>query len=327
MGLAWWWLTLLLVLAVLVVAGLGWWFAGRDKAARDAVLVANSRRLTRLPAYRAALSRQRVRLAGIAGLLAVVLLPLAVAAGRPGTTETIDPSKNNRDIMLCLDVSGSMYSTDRAVLENFSEIVTSFRGERIGLVLFNNQSVTAFPLTDDYDLVSEQLKGYAEGFSLFGSGEYDPTSGTYNERIVASSLVPDGLASCVLNFDHADRERPRAIILGTDNDVHGEGVYTLDEATQLAKDRNVRVYALNPLPLGSSHTELSSATEETGGRTWGLDQPGATTEVTDNIDELESARLPDVAPVHVRTDLPRAWIVLSLLGLLVLYPLLWRWRR
>ena len=53
MGLAWWWLTLLLVLAVLVVAGLGWWFAGRDKAARDAVLVANSRRLTRLLAYRA----------------------------------------------------------------------------------------------------------------------------------------------------------------------------------------------------------------------------------------------------------------------------------
>lgn len=327
MGLAFWWLTLLLVLAVLAVAALGWWRAGRDTAARDAVLVAHSRRLTRLPAYRAAIGRQKVRLASIAALLAVVLLPLAVAAGRPGTTETIDPEKNNRDIMLCLDVSGSMYSTDRAVLENFSEIVKSFRGERIGLVLFNNQAVTAFPLTDDYDLVSEQLAGYAEGFTLFGGSEYDPTSGTFNERILASSLVPDGLASCVENFDHAEEDRPRAIILGTDNDVHGDGVYTLDEATELAKERKIRVYALNPLAIGSDHTELSAATEETGGRTWGLDQPGATDEVTKNIEKLEAARLPDVAPVHVRTDLPRVWLVLSLIGLVVLYPLLWRWRR
>ena len=42
MGLAFWWLTLLLVLAVLALAGLGWWRAGRDTAARDAVLVALS---------------------------------------------------------------------------------------------------------------------------------------------------------------------------------------------------------------------------------------------------------------------------------------------
>ena len=139
--------------------------------------------------------------------------------------------------------------------------------------------------------------------------------------------MPDGLASCVENFDHADEDRPRAIILGTDNDVHGDGVYTLDEATELAKERKIRVYALNPLAIGSDHTELSAATEETGGRTWGLDQPGATEEVTKNIEKLEAARLPDVAPVHVRTDLPRVWLVLSLIGLVVLYPLLWRWRR
>ncbi|MDN5715894.1 MAG: VWA domain-containing protein [Janibacter sp.] len=327
MGLTWWWLTLIVLLAVAVVAGLGWWFAGRDKVATDAVLVAHTRRLTRLPAYQAAVARQRARLLGLGVLIAVVVLPLAVAAGRPGTTETIDPEKNNRDIMLCLDVSGSMIRTDKAVLEDFTEIVKNFRGERIGLVLWNNQAVTAFPLTDDYDLVEEQLAGYAEGFSIFGDSQYNPTDGTFNERIYASSLSGDGLASCVYNFDHADQERPRAIILGTDNEVHGEGVYTLDEAATLAKERNVRVYGLNPLPFGSNHSELSAATEETGGRTWGLDQPGATDEVTSNIDKLEAARLPDVAPVHVRTDLPTVWLSLGLLGLLGLYPLLWWWRR
>ncbi|WP_157074904.1 VWA domain-containing protein [Janibacter limosus] len=327
MGLTWWWLTLIVLLAVAVVAGLGWWFAGRDKVDTDAVLVAHTRRLTRLPAYQAAVARQRARLLGLGLLIAIVVLPLAVAAGRPGTTETIDPEKNNRDIMLCLDVSGSMIRTDKAVLEDFAEIVKNFRGERIGLVLWNNQAVTAFPLTDDYDLVEEQLTGYADGFSIFGGSQYNPTDGTFNERIYASSLSGDGLASCVYNFDHLDQERPRAIILGTDNEVHGQGVYTIDEAAALAKERKVRVYGLNPMPFGSNHTELSAATEETGGRTWGLDQPGATDEVTSNIDKLEAARLPDVAPVHVRTDLPAVWLSLGLLGLLGLYPLLWWWRR
>lgn len=327
MGLTWWWLTLLIIVAMLVVAGIGWWIAGRDKAATDAVLVAHSRRLTRLPAYQAALSRQRIRLLGIAAVIGLTVVPMAVAAGRPGTTETIDPDKNNRDIMLCLDVSGSMIRTDKAVLEDFAEIVKNFRGERIGLVLWNNQAVTAFPLTDDYELVEEQLTGYAEGFSLFGGGEYDPTDGTFNEKILASSLVGDGLSSCVYNFDHADEDRPRAIILGTDNEVHGSGVYSLEEATTLAQERKIRVYGLNPMPYGSNHTELSAATEKTGGRTWGLDQAGATEEVTKNIEKLEAARLPDVAPVHVRTDLPTAWMSFGLLGLVVLYPLLWWWRR
>lgn len=327
MSLAWWWLTLIVLVVALVVAGLGWWLSGRDKAARDAVLVAHTRRLTALPAYRAAVARQQVRLIGVATIVGLTLLPLAVAAGRPGTEQTVDPEKRNRDIMLCLDVSGSMYATDRAMLNDFAEIVGSFRGERIGLVLFNNQAVTAFPLTDDYDLVEEQLTGYAEGFSVFSDSEYDPIAGTFNIRIPSSSLVGDGLASCVNAFDHADEERPRAIIFGTDNEEMGSGVYSLQEATQLAVDRKIRVYALNPAALKSTHAELSEATEKTGGRTWALDSPAATDEVTQNIEKLEATRVPNSSPVHVRADLPTLPMSLGLLGLLVLYPALWWWRR
>ncbi|HIZ97017.1 MAG TPA: VWA domain-containing protein [Candidatus Janibacter merdipullorum] len=327
MNLAWWWMPLVLIPVVLVIAGLGWWLAGRESAKGDSVPVAHTRRLTRLPAYRAALGRQQMRLVGLAVIVGVTLLPLTIAAARPGTEQTIDPEKRNRDIMLCLDVSGSMFATDRAVLNNFSEIVKNFEGERIGLMLFNNQTVTAFPLTDDYELVSEQLEGYADGFSYYSDSEYDPVTGTANPRIPASSLVGDGLASCVQGFDHADEERPRAVILGSDNEVHGSGVYTLGEAADLAKENNVRVYALNPMAQGSNHAQLSEATERTGGRAWALDSSGSTEDVTESIEELETARLPDVAPVHVRTDLPTVPMVLALLGLLCLYPLLWWWRR
>lgn len=326
MNLAWWWMPALLVALVLLVAGAGWWLAGRATKG-DAVLVAHTRRLTRLPAYRAALGRQRSRLLALALVFAVTLLPLTIAAARPGEEQTIDPEKRNRDIMLCLDVSGSMFATDREVLTNFAEIAKNFQGERIGLVLFNNQAVTAFPLTDDYELVSEQLQGYADGFSYLNDSQYDPIAGTANPRIPASSLVGDGLASCVDNFDHADEDRPRAIILGSDNEVHGSGVYTLGEAADLAKEKNIRAYALNPLASGTNHAQLSEAMERTGGRAWELDGLGATEDVTESIEELETERLPDVAPVHVRHDLPTVPMVLGLLGLLCLYPILWWWRR
>lgn len=326
--LTWWWLTLAALAVAVLVAALAWWRAGAVRATQEPVLVANSRRLTSLPAYRTALGRQRRRLLLLGALLGVLLIPLAVAAGRPATGDTVDPEKNKRDVVLCLDVSGSMRATDQAILENFAEIVTSFQGERIGLVLFNNQAVTAFPLTDDYELVAEQLKGYSEGFSLFGgSGEYDPDSGTWNERILASSLVPDGIASCVGSFDHLSEDRPRAMILGTDNEVHGSGVYTMDDAIAYAQKHKVRVYALNPLPSGPFHTELASATESTGGRTWALDDPSATEGVTKEIERLESARLPDSSPIFIRTDRPAIPMTLAGLGLLLYFPLLWWWRR
>ena len=327
MSLAQGWVTLLVVIAALVVAGFGWWASRRDASAREAVPVAHTRRLTRLPAYRQALVRQRVRLIGIATIIGLILLPLAVAAGRPGTQEDLDPDRRSRDIMLCLDVSGSMFATDKAMLADFAEIVTSFSGERIGLVLWNNQAVTAFPLTDDYDLVEEQLTGYADGFSVFSDSEFDPIAGTFNERNPSSSLSGDGLASCVGAFDRIEQERPRAVILGTDNEVHGQGVYSLAEATALAVERKVRVYALNPSTQPGARAELSRETNRTGGRSWDLDSPGATDEVTRSIEEIEAARLPDAEQVHVRTDRPAVPMSLGLLGLLVLYPLLWWWRR
>ena len=59
--------------------------------------------------------------------------------------------------MLCLDVSGSTLPYDREVIDTYRTLVDNFKGERIGLSIFNSTSRTVFPLTDDYELVSEQL--------------------------------------------------------------------------------------------------------------------------------------------------------------------------
>ena len=74
---------------------------------------------------------------------ALAVLPLAVAAGRPGTTETIDPSKNNRDIMLCLDVSGSMTQATKDIAKRFFILLYLFlkrNYEKIEVVFIRNHT-------------------------------------------------------------------------------------------------------------------------------------------------------------------------------------------
>ena len=328
MELTWWWLGLAVLLVILGVAGAAWASAGREQPA-DAVLVAHTRRLTALAAYRNAIARARLRLLALGALLVLSLLATAWVAARPTDARLVDPEKRNRDIMLCLDVSGSMAVTDQAILRSFADIVGGFQGERIGLVLFDSQAVTAFPLTDDYELVRTQLEEYAEGFGSYGgSAGRDPRAGTWNLNSPGTSLIPDGLASCVMAFDRQeDSTRPRAVILGTDNMVSGRGVYTHEEAFAEAKALGARVYAIDPSGFGPPHDQLVAATEGTGGRTFALDDEGAAAGITTEIERLEAARLPDTRAQYLRADTPRWPVLLLVVALLGYLPLAWRWRR
>ena len=47
---------------------------------------------------------------------------------------------------------------DSSVLTTFSEILEDFDGERVGLVAWNSAAQTIVPLTDDYDLLRDQLR-------------------------------------------------------------------------------------------------------------------------------------------------------------------------
>ena len=50
----------------------------------------------------------------------------------------------SRDIVLCLDVSGSALSYDRQIIAAYSQIARNLNGERIGLSTFNSTSKTVF---------------------------------------------------------------------------------------------------------------------------------------------------------------------------------------
>ena len=114
--------------------------------------------------------------------------------------------------------------------------------------------------------------------------------GTWNGR--GSSLIGDGLASCVKSFPATDgtaqdgqrrrtgHRRSRSVVLATDNFLSGDPIFTLDQAGALAQERDVRVYALNPgdfdygTAAGQPGALLRAAAEATGGAYYPLDSPG-----------------------------------------------------
>lgn len=332
-----WWL---LPLAA-VAAGVAVWVAlrnGRSNARRRPV--AHADRLAALPEYQAALRRYRRWLALAATALALLLVSTAVAAARPVSVDTVRPEQHNRDVMLCLDASGSMSSADAAVVDVFAELARGFDGERIGLTIFDSSAIQVFPLTDDYAYAQEQLQSAKDAFDgkPGSSGFLD---GTWSGR--GSSLIGDGLASCLSSFPGAGKsqeatggetntQRSRSVVLATDNFLSGKPIMTLDQAAALAKERSVRVYALNPGDLdygsgpGQPGAQLRTAVESTGGGYYALDRPDAVAGIVTGIEQSETSALHG-APRAVFADVPGLPLAAALLSALALCVVLCRLQR
>lgn len=311
------------LIAVAVGLALGLRRGGRSSGG-DAARVARAERLRTLPTFRRALAQRAVALSGILGLAVVASVVAGVVAARPMSAQTIQPVNTSRDIMLCLDVSGSMSEVDVEVLTVFDELLDGFEGERIGLTIFNSSPVQIFPLTDDYDFIREHLESMTRSFD-FTDRVPEHWVGTLNGD--GASLIGDGLASCAMGFDHPDDDRSRSVIFATDNEVNGASIVTLEEAAAYAATRNVRVFALNPVQ-GKDATvsaELARAAEATGGAAFGLRDTTTVSDIVSQVQEQEATELRGEAQV-VWTDTPNLWIVLLSVCLLGFVVVLWRVR-
>ena len=240
------WLIPVVLLVVAAATVLGWMLARRagERSGKKG-WVANTGFLRGLPKYQALVRRTRASLSMAVVCFIIAVIAAAVSAGAPVDRYTKYDKSSSRDIILCLDASGSMLPYDSEIGDAFKQIISHFEGERISLQLWNAYSMTMFPLTDDYEMADDVLTEMADkidrGYSQIGQNIYvtkeleaylQPTLANDDER--RASLVGDGLASCVLGFDHTDKERSRTILLATDNEVFGEGIYNLSEAIELS---------------------------------------------------------------------------------------------
>ncbi|MGO1834742.1 MAG: vWA domain-containing protein [Actinomycetaceae bacterium] len=325
----------ILVSLVVVAGGIaGWFFARSRRRPTDVTWVANSEFIRTLPRDRSRLRLMRLLLAGAAALLGLTTIAGGALAARPVDRDVVHEELTNRDIVLCLDVSGSMIEFDAEILDEFRAIVESFDGERIGLNIWNSTTRVVFPLTDDYALVEEELTHGAEVLGSYldwSNTDWEAIDaymrGTTTASSMSSSLIGDGLANCVNSFDLEDSERSRSIILATDNEVAGEPAYTLPEAAQLAEDRNITVHGLYA-SYGYSSTsgqEYRQVVEEHDGVFYELGDPGAVPAIVDQVEAEQAAELSDDVTVVV-TDRPDRWLPWAVGGMAAFLLVVWRVR-
>ena len=260
-------LTLIIVLALLLIKK-------KPPKYEDGIKVANTTWLKELPEFKKAHRKHTIFSTLTKISLVVALLSSLMLGARPYRTSTINSGLKKRDIFLCLDVSYSIYELNYALVDQLKEVVSSMQGDRFGISIFNTSTVLYVPLTDDYDFISEKLDDLKDYFLLqkdywetFRDYEYIPSdmyeqysemvyelsyldAGTLvNNHYKGSSLIGEGLASCLYSFPYLnDESRTRVIILSTDNGemANAKPIVELDEASQLCKEHDVHIFGIFP---------------------------------------------------------------------------------
>ena len=265
-------------------------------------------------------------------LLWLAWVALCASAARPQQLgEAVEPPRQARQMMLAVDLSGSMSEPDmqlgrqvvdrltaaKAVLADFLE---RREGDRIGLLVFGQRAYVLTPLTADRASVREQLRDSVVG--LAGR----------------ETALGDAIGLAVKRL----REQPqgqRVLILLTDG-VNTAGVLEPLKAAELAKAEGVRVHAIafggnggislfgmtlpgNDDPIDED--TLTRIANETGGRFFRARNTDELVGIYAELDRLEPVKAagPAVRPWRERYPWPLA-AALLLGGLALLWPERWR---
>src|SRR5580700_5077276 len=251
MSFSWPWALLALLVIPLVFAA--WWLTRRRRR-RAAV------RVTSLALVAAALpGRSRWRRRVPAGLLAAGLAVLAVGAARPQATVPV--ASSSATIMLALDVSGSMCSTDvkpnritAAERAASAFIKSQAGGPRIGLVAFAATAVVLVPPTADTNQLLSAIGGLTSSFgTAIGEGILTSLDAIAQ---VDPSVAPTGATAS----RHRGASYANDVIVVLTDGSNNRGIAPQTAATQAA-DRGVRVFTIgygtdNPAPLACSSTQF-----------------------------------------------------------------------
>lgn len=170
---------------------------------------------------------------------------LIAALARPQIKDVQSRTKGQGiDIVLCMDVSGSMLSKDflpnrLAVSKQVAaEFVKGRPIDQIGLVIFAGESFTQFPLSSDHAGLLEQINGITSGMLEDGT------------------VIGEGLAKSVERLS-SSKSKSKIIILLTDGNEQPPDTRIIDPLTalEIAKAKSVKVYTIGMGVLGGTSVE------------------------------------------------------------------------
>jgi len=246
-----------------------------------------------------------------------------IAMARPQyKTEEQQAEGDGLDIILCLDVSGSMTAQDflpnrmEAAKKVAIDFIDKRITDRIGIVIFSGESFTQCPLTTDKAVLIAAVEGIRNGLLEDGTS------------------IGDGLATSVDRL-RSSKSKSKVVILLTDGENNG-GLIGPANAKEIAKAYGVKVYTIGvgtdgyaPTPTNTpmgvvmqqqkvsiDEKLLTEIANETGGRYFRAKDNEGLQNIYKLIDTLEKSKV-TITQFTRYTERYFPFVMLGLMMLLV----------
>ncbi len=208
------------------------------------------------------------------------------------------------DIVLCIDVSGSMTAQDFKPnrLEAAKNVAIDFVNrrltDRMAVVIFSGESFTQCPLTSDRNVLIAAIQNIRNGLLEDGTA------------------IGSGLSTSVDRIRNS-KSKTKVVLLLTDGENNG-GLIDPKTAKEIAKAFSVRVYTIGvgsegyaPQPVNTElgvmvqrqkvsidEKLLNEIANETGGKYYRARDNESLEEIYKNIDALEKSKIELISTVH-----------------------------
>lgn len=268
------------------------WYISSYQKKQSSVMISGTSHLAGLSSWKTTMRH----LPFILRMLALVCLIVALARPQKRNDEEM-VSGEGVDIILCVDVSGSMLAQDltpnrlEAAKNVAANFVDSRPTDRIGLVIFSGESFTLTPITTDKAVLKTQIFNVRSGLLEDGTA------------------IGSGLATSVDRL-RSSKSKSKVVILLTDGENNG-GMIDPNTAKEIAKSIGVRVYTIGvgtdgyaPIPVQTiggivmqrekvniDEKLLKQIADETGGKYFRAKDNEGLANIYSEIDKLEKSRI------------------------------------
>ena len=214
------------------------------------------------------------------------------------------------DIVLCMDVSGSMGSNDilpsrmEAAKKVAEEFVLNRPVDRIGLVIFSGESFTQCPITTDRNTLIAQIQSLES-----------------RKYLADGTVIGEGLATAVDRLSKSG-STSKVIILLTDGKEDPPATRLIDPLTalEIAKSKRVKVYTIgiSAAPVAAIETNnqtgekknpavdfldeelLKKIAKETGGKYFRASNLHGLENIYGQIDKMEKSKIEIISTRHYK---------------------------